>query len=103
MSYQVVVQTQQYRVASLDELQRTPVAIAGQPSPQLLSNLAEFQRTTTPLSLNHYNVQPVFGVYASVQDTDLGFVSAASIRSSRNTKGRSPKPARSSSAGRCRA
>src|SRR3984893_2577848 len=76
VSYQVVVQTPQHRVASLDELHRTPVAIAGQSSPQLLSNLADFHRTTTPLSLNHYNVQPVFDVYASVQDTDLGSVSS---------------------------
>jgi len=76
VSYQVVVQTPQHRVASLDELHRTPVAIAGQSSPQLLSNLADFHRTTTPLSLNHYNVQPVFDVYASVQGTDLGSVSS---------------------------
>jgi multidrug efflux pump subunit AcrB len=76
VSYQVVVQTQQYRVASLDELHRTPVAVAGQTSPQLLSNLADFSRTITPLSLNHYNVQPVFDVYASVQGTDLGSVSS---------------------------
>jgi multidrug efflux pump subunit AcrB len=76
VSYQVVVQTPQHRVASLDELHRTPVAVAGQSSPQLLSNLADFHRTTTPLSLNHYNVQPVFDVYASVQATDLGSVSS---------------------------
>jgi len=76
VSYQVIVQTPQHRVASLDELHRTPVAIAGQSSPQLLSNLADFHRTTTPLSLNHYNVQPVFDVYASVQGTDLGSVSS---------------------------
>ncbi len=76
VSYQVVVQTPQHRIASLDELHRTPVAIAGQSSPQLLSNLADFRRTTTPLSLNHYNVQPVFDVYASVQGTDLGSVSS---------------------------
>jgi multidrug efflux pump subunit AcrB len=76
VSYPVVVQTPQHRVASLDELHRTPMAIAGQASPQLLSNLADFHRTTTPLSLNHYNVQPVFDVYASVQDTDLGSVSS---------------------------
>jgi len=75
VSYQVVVQTPQHRVASLDELHRTPVAIAGQASPQLLRNLADFHRTTTPLSLNHYNVQPVFDVYANVQGTDLGSVS----------------------------
>ena len=36
------------------------------------SNLATFSRTTTPLSLNHYNVQPVFDVLANVQGTDLG-------------------------------
>jgi len=80
VSYQVVVQTPQYRVASLEEVHRTPVALAGtltaQGSPQFLSNLADFQRTTTPLSLNHYNVQPVFDVYAGVQSTDLGSVSA---------------------------
>jgi multidrug efflux pump subunit AcrB len=76
VSYQVVVQTPQYRVASLDELHRTPIAVAGQSSTQLLSNLADFSRTITPLSLNHYNVQPVFDVYASVQGTDLGSVSS---------------------------
>src|SRR2546426_6189739 len=76
VSYQVVVQTPETRVASLDELHRTPVAIAGQSSPQLLTNLAAFSRTITPLSLNHYNVQPVFDVYASVQGTDLGSVSS---------------------------
>jgi multidrug efflux pump subunit AcrB len=77
VSYQVVAQTPQNRISSLDQLGRTPVAIPGQAAPQLLSNLADFQRTTTPLSLNHYNVQPVFDVYASVQDTDLGTVSNA--------------------------
>src|SRR6267142_2342188 len=76
VSYQVVVQTPQYRIASLDELHRTPVAIAGQSSPQLLTNLADFRRTITPLSLNHYNVQPVFDVFAGVQGTDLGSVSS---------------------------
>jgi multidrug efflux pump subunit AcrB len=75
VSYQVVVQTPQNRISSMDQLGRTPVAIPSQATPQLLSNLADFQRTTTPLSLNHYNVQPVFDVYASVQDTDLGSVS----------------------------
>src|SRR5262249_43777137 len=75
VSYQVVSQTPQYRVASLDELNRTPAAIPGQTAPQLLSNLADFHRTTTPLSLNHYDVQPIFDVYAAVQGTDLGSVS----------------------------
>jgi multidrug efflux pump subunit AcrB len=77
VSYQVVVQTPQYRVNSMDQLNRTPIALAGQTSPQLLSNLATVSRTTTPLSLNHYNVQPVFDIDANVQGTDLGSVSDA--------------------------
>jgi len=76
VSYQVVAQTQQYRVSSLDELNRTPIATGGT-TPQLLGNLASVTRTTTPLSLNHYNVQPVFDVSANVQGTDLGTVSDA--------------------------
>jgi multidrug efflux pump subunit AcrB len=74
VSYQVVTQTQQHRVSSMDDLQRTPISSGGQRAPQLLGNLATFTRTTTPLSLNHYNVQPVFDVFANVQGTDLGTV-----------------------------
>jgi CzcA family heavy metal efflux pump len=77
VSYQVVVQTPQYRVNSMDQLNRTPISLVSQTSPQLLSNLATVSRTTTPLSLNHYNVQPVFDVSANVQGTDLGSVSDA--------------------------
>jgi len=75
--YPVVVQTEPHRVSSMDDLKRMPIASGGQGAPQLLGNLATFSRATTPLSLNHYNVQPVFDVYASVQGTDLGTVSNA--------------------------
>src|SRR5258708_22210353 len=36
VTYQVVTQTQQYRVSSLDELERTAGAIVGPAAPQLL-------------------------------------------------------------------
>jgi CzcA family heavy metal efflux pump len=75
--YPVVLQTPQRRVRSIDDLNRTPIAVPGQAAPQLLSNLATLRRTTVPLSLNHYNVQPVFDVSANVQGTDLGSVSDA--------------------------
>src|ERR1700680_1867546 len=77
VQYSVVVQTPQHRVSSIDDLGRTSIIAAGQTSPQLLSNLATIRRTSTPLSLNHYNVQPLFDVTASVQGTDLGSVSNA--------------------------
>ena len=76
VSYQVVVQTPQRRVSSIDELNRTPIVVASA-NPQFLGNLATVSRTTTPLSLSHYNVQPVFDVCANVQETDLGSVSDA--------------------------
>ena len=80
VTYQVVVQTPQRRVTSMDQLNATPISLGTQNSPQFLSNLATISRTTTPLSLNHYNVQPVFDVAANVQDTDLGSVSDAVSR-----------------------
>ena len=49
-----------------------PGAMAG--STQLLSNLVTVQRGTAPVIVNHYNVQPVFDVYANVDRRDLGGV-----------------------------
>jgi len=51
----------------MDELNRTPISLVGQTRPQFLSNLSTISRTTTPLLLSHYNVQPVFDVAANVQ------------------------------------
>ena len=47
-----------------------------QQQPQLLSNLAHLHRTVSEGVVSHYNVQPVFEVYADVQGRDLGGVSA---------------------------
>jgi multidrug efflux pump subunit AcrB len=41
---------------------------------QLLSNLATYKRSTSVGVVNHYNVQPVFDVYANVDLRDLGGV-----------------------------
>lgn len=49
-----------------------PGAAAGRA--QLLSNLATFERGSTTQIVNHYNVQPVFDVYANIDRTDLGSV-----------------------------
>jgi multidrug efflux pump subunit AcrB len=52
-----------------------PGAAAG--STQLLSNLVTVQRAYAPVIINHYNVWPVFDVYANVDRRDLGGVGAA--------------------------
>jgi multidrug efflux pump subunit AcrB len=51
-----------------------PGAMAG--STQLLSNLVTVRRDYTPVIVNHYNVWPVFDVYANVDRRDLGGVGA---------------------------
>ncbi len=51
-----------------------PGAMAG--TTQLLSNLVTVQRGAAPVIVNHYNVQPVFDVYANVDRRDLGGVGA---------------------------
>jgi multidrug efflux pump subunit AcrB len=46
-------------------------------STQLLSNLVTVQRGSyAPVIVNHYNVWPVFDVYANVDRRDLGGVGA---------------------------
>jgi multidrug efflux pump subunit AcrB len=51
-----------------------PGAMTG--STQLLSNLVSVQRDYAPVIVNHYNVWPVFDVYANVDRRDLGGVGA---------------------------
>ena len=45
-------------------------------STQLLSNLVTVERGIAPVIVNHYNVWPVFDVYANVDRRDLGGVGA---------------------------
>ncbi len=74
VSYQITVQTPQYRVDSFDALRQTPITGTGSVTPQLLENLMRLRRGTTMTIVNHYNVQPVFDVYANVDQRDLGGV-----------------------------
>jgi multidrug efflux pump subunit AcrB len=77
ITYPVVVQTPQDRIDSVNTLMNTSVTQASAGRQQLLSNLATLERRETPAVISHSNVQPVFDVYASTQDRDLGSVAAA--------------------------
>jgi multidrug efflux pump subunit AcrB len=78
--YYITVQTPQHLVSSINELSNTPVSTAfatdGPPIPGLLSNVATFQRGSVPTNLNQTNIQPVYDIYASAQDRDLGSISS---------------------------
>ncbi len=76
VNYQIVVQTPIYRVNTLADLARTPVTSPLGNTSQLLGNLASFKRDATPIIVDHYNIQPVFDIYADVDQRDLGGVSS---------------------------
>ncbi len=103
VSYNIAVQTPQYRLDSMSQLQGLPVTKSGgtvgstsgtppgstasAPSPmetnapgatqqpiQILGNLAQFQPGAELGTVSHYDVQPVLDIYANVVGTDLGSV-----------------------------
>ncbi len=76
VSYNIAIQTPQYRMTSLQDLMNTPVNAPGAQAPQVLGNLAQLTPVARPAVVNHYNVQPVIDVYASTQGRDLGGVAS---------------------------
>jgi hypothetical protein len=73
VNYNVAVQTPMYKIDSFDAMKRTPISAPGaNVQPQLLGNLATLQRGTSRAIINHFNVQPVYDVYANVDLRDLG-------------------------------
>ncbi len=73
VSYTLAVQVPQYKLDSIDSLKNTPVS-NGQNAPQLLGNLASVKRDKVMQVVNHYNIQPVFDIYANASGRDLGGV-----------------------------
>jgi multidrug efflux pump subunit AcrB len=125
VSYNVLIQTPQYKLDSMDKLMRTPVSVAGSAvafntpgstegvanqgdgstgaapnqnsaaygnpgalpyQTQLLSNLASIEHSVGPEIANHYNVQPVFDVYANIDRRDLGGLASQVEKIIRQTK-----------------
>ena len=78
--YYFAVQTPENKISSINDLRNTPVSsvistsLSDVPVPGLLSNVATFRRGSVPTNVNQANIQPVYEVYASVQDRDLGSV-----------------------------
>jgi multidrug efflux pump subunit AcrB len=79
--YFMAVQTPEYRIADKNQLDDTPLASSldpsGTPIPTVLGNIATAKRIGVQSVYNHSNIQPVYDVYASTQDTDLGSAAAA--------------------------
>jgi CzcA family heavy metal efflux pump len=77
VSYNIAVQTPQYEVKSLQDLENFPIATSGGAAqPQILGNLASIARGVEPGLVSHYDAQPIIDIYGSVEGTDLASVAA---------------------------
>jgi multidrug efflux pump subunit AcrB len=74
VSYNLVTQTPQYSMQSLQDLQNTPLNAATAARPEILADVASIKRTNEMEVINHYNIRRVVDIYAAVQGRDLGAV-----------------------------
>lgn len=74
VNYNLITQTPQYDIQSLQDLQNLPVGGANNGKPEILADLASVRRTTLPSIISHYNIRRVIDIYGAVQDRDLGSV-----------------------------
>ncbi len=76
VSYQVVTQAPEYRVAALQDLQNLPVGTSDDGDTQILGGVARITRGVGMGVVSHYNVQNTVDIFGAVQDRDLGGVTA---------------------------
>jgi multidrug efflux pump subunit AcrB len=74
VSYNLVTQTPQYSVQSLQDLQNTPLNSAAATRPEILADVASIQRAHEMEVISHYNIRRVVDIYAAVHGRDLGAV-----------------------------
>ncbi len=91
VNYQIVTQTPNYRINSLQSLARTPLTSPNGNTSQLLGNVADFRRDLSPIIADHYNIQPVYDIYADVDQRDLGGVASEIQKIMDQTKKGLPK------------
>jgi CzcA family heavy metal efflux pump len=76
VSYNIVTQTPQYDLESIDALRNIPISGSSGAQPQILGGLATIKHSISPAVVSHYDVQPMIDIYASVDGKDLGSVAS---------------------------
>jgi CzcA family heavy metal efflux pump len=92
VTYQMAVQSPQYRMTSLQDLLDIPVT--SPQGPQLMGNLVQLSPATRAATVSHWNVAPVIDIYASTQDRDLGAVAAETDKVLKSFEGHLPRGTR---------
>ncbi|WEQ52342.1 efflux RND transporter permease subunit [Komagataeibacter oboediens] len=79
VSHLVDIQTPLQFLQTMNDLETIPIDKGdGNPqdrAPQILGGLSDIVQTGTPGEVSHYNIMPVFNIYASTEGLDLGAVS----------------------------
>jgi CzcA family heavy metal efflux pump len=76
VSYNIVMQTPQYRLDSLAALSNLPINAPAATSLQVLGGVADIRRDSANAVVTQYDLQGVVQIFAAVQDRDLGSVAA---------------------------
>jgi multidrug efflux pump subunit AcrB len=74
VQYELISQTPQYRIQSLQDVGNIPLSSATMIRPEILSNVASLHRGSEMEAINHYNIRRVVDIFGSVQDRDLASV-----------------------------
>ncbi len=74
--YLIAVQNPKYRVNTVESLLHIPISSPLTKQSQLLCDLCSLERRSTVGVDNHVNIQPVYDIYANVQNRDLGGVAS---------------------------
>ena len=96
MSYLINVYTPQSQINSINSLKTVPVDSASDITDgevQLLGNLATLTPEGTPGVVTHGNIMPLFNIYVSVEDRDLGAVLADVEQVAKSMEGEKPRSA----------
>ena len=82
VAYNIVAQTPQYKMDSMQDLENIPInratgnsnTQAAPANPEILSDLANVGRGTEMAVVNHYNIRRVVDVYGNTEGRDLGAI-----------------------------
>jgi multidrug efflux pump subunit AcrB len=75
VSYPIVAQTPEYRMQSLSALSNLPITGKDGQS-QILGGIATIERGVGDAVVSHYNIEPLYDVFATTQGRDLGAVAS---------------------------
>jgi multidrug efflux pump subunit AcrB len=91
VSYNLVTQTPQYKIESLQDLQNIPITGPGTQRPAILSDVSTITRYSGMGTVTHWNVQRVVDIFGGVDGRDLGSVGSEIEKIVGNARKQAPR------------